>query len=265
MSSTYLYLHFRTLTMAVATLAAAPSALAQAPHGPQSFEHIVDASYSGRPTNRHPQDRSITESIRPDPLLRPQPESSFVGEQISLGRLQHAPPPKALRQLVRAQEAFSEGRFDDGVKRLEQAIEIHPNFIEARNNLGVQYAKSGRWTEAAAQFERAAELDPAAPTPHLNLAMALQELGQMDAAVANAEEAVRLAPQDLSSHYSLGAILATQRRRLGDAVEHLSLAESEFPKAAVIKAELLLQQGRTADAQVALRAFLATASGQVVR
>ena len=151
------------------------------------------------------------------------------------------------------------------MKRLEEAIAIHPDFIEARNNLGVHYSKLGRWKDAVEQFERASNLDPAAALPHLNLAVALQAIGDEDAAVLNAEEAIRLAPHDAGMHYNLGAILAQQGRRLDDAVQHLSRAERAFPKATLIKAEALLQQGNPGDAQAALRHFLATQPSQILR
>jgi tetratricopeptide (TPR) repeat protein len=101
--------------------------------------------------------------------------------------------------------------------------------------------------------------------PHLNLAAALQALGHSDAAVLNAEEAVRLAPQDSGTHFNLGAILAEQGRRLNEAVEHLTRAEADYPKATLIKAEALLQKGDPDEAHTTLRRFLAMQSLRDVR
>ena len=265
MSIEYVYLFRRVgVTLALVGLAGL-SALAQGPQGPASFEEIVDASFKGSVRRTEQPERSTLESIRPDPLLTAGGQKQFTGGEISLARLRNAPSAKALRQMEKAQEALESGDLAGGVKRLERAIEIHPNFIEARNNLGVQYARLGRWKDAAAQFERAAELDPAAAWPHLNLALALQALGETDGAVANAEEATRLAPHDPGTHFNLGSILAQQGKRLNDAVQHLSQAETAYPTAKIIKAEALLQQGKPADAQAALRGFLATDRRVIVR
>ncbi len=268
MSLAPLYPSLRATTVwSALILAAAGVASAQAPHGPASFEQIIDASYSGPKTRSTPYSTTpVADPIRVDPLLDDKPTpppAGPEGDPISLGRLKHAPPPKALRQMQRAQEAFADGDAVKGIKRLERAIEIHPNYIEARNNLGVRYSMMGRWAEAAKQFERASDLDPAAALPHLNLAVAMQALGDEEAAVLNAEEAVRLAPHHVGMNYYLGAILAEQGRRLDDAVQHLSRAEQVYPKAKLIKAEALLQMGQSEDAQKVLRQFLARAGGTV--
>lgn len=253
------------------TLLVVSSASAQAPQGPHRYEQVVDASYSGAPLASRPHStssvrgRPSVEPIRPDPLLDAKPTLVFKGDQVSMGRLTHAPPEKAMRQMKKSQEAFAAGDIERGVKKLEQAIEIHPEFIEARNNLGVQYARMGRWSDALDQFEYAAELDPAAPLPHLNLSMALQALGEADAAVINAEEAIRLAPHDPGAHYNLGAILAQQGRRLADAVRHLSRAEERYPAASLVKAEALLQQGDADAAQISLRTFLSSTPVEPLR
>jgi len=269
MSTGPLYSSLRATVWTALILATAAVAAAQAPHGPVSFEQIIDASHSGAKTrpNQYGDGPVHAESIHIDPMLRDdsnRPPAGPAGAPVSLGRLQHAPPAKAARQMQRAQEAFDEGDFAKGVKRLEQAIEIHPNYIEARNNLGVRYSILGRWVDAAQQFEKASDLDPAAALPHLNLAVALQALGQEEAAVLNAEEAVRLAPHDAGMYYNLGAILAQQGRRLNDAVQHLSRAENAYPKAKLIKAEALLQLGHSDEARKELRQFLAQA-GDTVR
>jgi tetratricopeptide (TPR) repeat protein len=265
MSIEFVYL-FRRVGKALAlSCLAGMSAVAQAPHGPASFEEIVDASFKGSVRRTDANARATPESIRPDSMLNERPQSKFTGGATSLARLQNAPPPKAFRQMEKAQEALDSGDLVAGVKRLEKAIEIHPNFIEARNNLGVQYARLGRWKDAAVEFEQAAELDPAAALPHLNLALALQQLGEAEGAVANAEEAARLAPHDSGTHFNLGSILAQQGKRLSDAVRHLSRAEAAYPTAKIIKAEALLQQGKAADAQAALRGFLATDKRLIVR
>lgn len=268
MSSGPLYSSLRATVRLALTLATVAVACAQAPHGPVSFEQIVDASYSGKPTtspNHYGQEPIHSEQIHAEPIhvdpmlddRRTPPPAGPAGEPISLGRIKHAPPAKAVKQMLRAQEAFQAGDDEKGVKRLKQAIEIHPNYIEARNNLGVRYSIMGRWSDAAKQFEKASELDPAAALPRLNLAVALQALGEEESAVINAEEAVRLAPHDVGMNYNLGAILAQQGRRLDDAVRHLSRAESVYPKAKLVKAEAFLQMGQSDDAQKELRQFLA--------
>ncbi|MBI1358139.1 MAG: tetratricopeptide repeat protein [Acidobacteria bacterium] len=236
-------------------------------YGPlPSYEQITDASHRGNgsfwggaPVAPSQQDhpwRDPIDPIQTDPLLEQPKAPSFTGSTVTLAQLKNAPPAKAVREMEKAQVAFQEGDDVEGIKRLEKAIEIHPSFIEARNNLGVQYYKQGRVEDAAKQFEHALDLDPNAPLPHINLAVALQEIGEPDAAIRNAEKALELAPTLPGAHYNLGTLLSQQGRRLDEAVTHLSVAERSYPKATLILAEALLQQGRSEEAQAALKRFL---------
>ena len=241
--------------------------VAQAPPHvqPPSYEQIVDASHaSGSPrwSGSPGGPGARIDPIRPDQALAdPAPAArkrqGFSKGSVSLAQLRYAPPAKAVREMARAEEAILGGDMQEGIRRLEKAIEIHPQFIEAHNNLGVQYFKLGEVTRAADEFEKALELDPGAPLPHINLAVALQDLGDPDAALLNAEKAVELAPQLPGAHYNLGSLLSQQGRRLDEALSHLSRVERQYPKASLLMAEALLQQGRAREAREALQRFLA--------
>ena len=62
-----------------------------------------------------------------------------------------------------------EGRLDEAIAHLEQAIQLDPGSFEALNNLGVAYAKAGRFEAAAHYFEQALALDPSHAGARANL------------------------------------------------------------------------------------------------
>ena len=175
---------------------------------------------------------------------------------ISLARLKNAPPPKALKEMEKGTKAVAEGNSERAIEHYKRAIEIHPLYVEAYNNLGVQNIRLGRVEEALTALEKAVELDPDSVEPHLNLAVALHSAGQLEAAAYQGERAVELAPQSASANLGLGLVLTAQGRNLEEAVRRLQFAALEHPGAALAAADALLQLERPKEAHAALRAFL---------
>ena len=94
-----------------------------------------------------------------------------------------------------------EGRVDEAIARLEQALRAEPGRAEIRQALarvreqnGVALSLAGRPSEGAAELERAVGLEPTRASAQLNLAVAYAELGRYDEARARAQEALRLQP-----------------------------------------------------------------------
>jgi tetratricopeptide (TPR) repeat protein len=94
-----------------------------------------------------------------------------------------------------------EGRVDEAVARLEQALRAEPGRAEIRQALarvrekkGIALSLAGQHGEGAAELERAVGLAPARASAQLNLAVAYAELGRYTEARARAQEALRLQP-----------------------------------------------------------------------
>lgn len=71
-------------------------------------------------------------------------------------------PPKALREMQKAQEASAKDKPQKAVDHLLKAVKIHPDYYEAYNNLAVQYVKLGRTDDARRSFEKSIEIKPTA-------------------------------------------------------------------------------------------------------
>jgi len=61
------------------------------------------------------------------------------------------------------------GRIPEAIAHYEEAARLKPDYVDARNNLAVQYAGTGRLEAAIGQLEIAARLNPAAPAIRDNL------------------------------------------------------------------------------------------------
>lgn len=104
------------------------------------------------------------------------------------------------------------GQTDRAEQSYRRALEIDPNFADARYNLGLLQLDQARWTEAKASLEYVARLQPSNARAHDAVAIALRELGETEASLEAAKRAAALAPQAPNIHHNLGqACMATGR------------------------------------------------------
>jgi len=65
------------------------------------------------------------------------------------------------------------GRPRGGILHLTRAVQLQPDFLEARNNLGILLARAGRLEGAIAQFRAALAIAPGSAEVRKNLDFAL--------------------------------------------------------------------------------------------
>jgi cytochrome c-type biogenesis protein CcmH/NrfG/TolB-like protein len=77
---------------------------------------------------------------------------------------------------------FSEkGQYFEAVKVYKRAIELDPNFLEARLGLGEVYEDKGLYKEAIAEYQRAVELDEKHTGARYNLALVYEKVDPKEA------------------------------------------------------------------------------------
>jgi len=165
-------------------------------------------------------------------------------------------PQKALKELQRAQSALQSGDSLSSARHLERALQIYPNYLEGHNGLGVRYIELHEYEKAAAEFQKAIDLDPRVMPPVNNLSVALFLLQRYSEAEAAARRAHDLDLHDPTARYMLGAILATEDRNPGEAMEMLRPIRSEFPDARLLLAKILIRRGNVEEAKKELRDYL---------
>ena len=175
---------------------------------------------------------------------------------VSLARLLHAPPPKAQRLYNKASEAAARGDEKAATRLLEEAIERHPEFIEARNNLAGRLIRAQRFEDAVVQLEAVLELDPRSAMSWANLAAALRKMGDAAGAERAAKRAVEEQPQSAQAHFALALALLDQDKDLERAAASFEHASQSYPVAQILRAQALLGTGDVGGARVALTRFL---------
>jgi len=112
---------------------------------------------------------------------------------------------------------INEGRLDEAVGQLLEALRLQPDHVNAHNNLAIALNRQGRIAEAIDHYSRVLRLNPQFPKANYNIGVALMKLGRLDEAIEHFRQAVKLQPDDFKARHNLGALLL-ERGRAQDAV-----------------------------------------------
>jgi S1-C subfamily serine protease len=103
---------------------------------------------------------------------------------------------------------YYQGRYQEAIPSLKEAIRLNPNYAKAHYNLGSSYAELGQYQEAHVHAKEAVRLRPDAAIAHFGLGVTYDELGQHQKAIASYKEAIRIQPDYAKAHYNLGYVYA---------------------------------------------------------
>ncbi|HEV2984094.1 MAG TPA: sulfatase-like hydrolase/transferase [Vicinamibacterales bacterium] len=136
----------------------------------------------------------------------------YVGSSISPRALEERPrgDPKdkiALYNLLKQAGLDSvEGRIDEGISKVRQALSADPEIVEAFTMLGNMHGKANRQKESVAAYQQALALDPENQAAAFNLALAYKTAGRIDDSEAGFRRVLDLNPRDVKSTYQLADI-----------------------------------------------------------
>jgi len=139
-----------------------------------------------------------------------------------------------------------QGSFERAVKQYRDALEVMPEFVTARNRLGITLNKLGRHGEASAEFRRAIAVQPEAAYLHNNLGFSLYLGGKYSAAEAATRRALEIKPSFPRARMNHALALA-KLERFDETFDELCRMGSEA-NAYYNMAMLQTEAGRYADA-----------------
>jgi tetratricopeptide (TPR) repeat protein len=125
-----------------------------------------------------------------------------------------------------------QGRLDEAVAQLTEALRLKPDDAFGHNNLGFILFKQGRFNQAMAEYAEALRIDSGYANAHSNLASALLVKGRRDEALAHYTEALRLNPDHRDAHVGLGMIPNDEGQR-DQALAHYAEALRLNPDTAI--------------------------------
>jgi Tfp pilus assembly protein PilF len=159
---------------------------------------------------------------------------------VSVSELQQDVPRAARREYEEAMALRERGEAERSRAALERAIELFPDFVDARNELAVALLQEGKLDAAEAQLRRALLADTAAVRPLLNLGLCLYRQQRYAEALPHLERAVQHDPRHPRGNMLLGIVLVMLRQ--DDRAEPVLLRAYDLGGKAVAKANLYLSR-----------------------
>jgi len=154
---------------------------------------------------------------------------------------------------------FQKGKVDEAITHYQEALQIKPDYTEARYDLGNALLQRGRVDEAIAQYQEALQLNPDYAESRNCLGLALDQKGRVDEAITQFQKALEINPDNAEALNNLGNALL-RKGRVDEAIAHYQKAlkiNSDYAEAHNNLGNALLQKGRVEQAithyQVALR------------
>ncbi len=123
------------------------------------------------------------------------------------------------------------GRLPEGIRVLESALRIKPDYADGQQELGHVLLLNGQPQQAIQHSEQAVRLDPDSVLAHNDLALALVQTDRLPEAIEHWNQALRIRPDDVDMHINLGNALL-QAGRLQDALGHYQQAVRLKPDSA---------------------------------
>ncbi len=185
-------------------------------------------------------------------------------EEVYRGALEGEPDNSWVHFLLGSALEERMGRPDEGIEHLRRAVEIQPEFQEARIKLGEALYGAGRPVEAEAELEEVVRRDPIhEPRSWFNLAILRAELGDRTGALHAFREASRLDPDAVQAHIHLGS-MELEDGRVAEAEEAFRAAlaaDPDAPSAHGSMAFVHIERGEWVQARSRLERVLALDPG----
>lgn len=180
---------------------------------------------------------------------------------VSLEELSQRVPAAAKKEYEKAVKLAGEGNTVQAIEGYKKAIAIWPEYLVARNDLGVQYLNLRRLLEAAEQFEAAIDINPRAFNPHLNLGIVLVKQKNYSSALERLNGAMSIDSSQPAAHLYIG-IAAVEIDELVQAEKELkaalALGGPEYSVAHYYLARLRMKTGEREGAIRELQTYLDT-------
>ena len=165
-------------------------------------------------------------------------------------------PGKALKEYDRSLKAYNSGDLLSSTEHLHKALQIYPQFLRARNALGLRYVQMRQYEKALAEHQSAVALSPTDSDAHADLSLDLLLLNRNGEAEREARQSLSLAPQATGPRYVLGRALIAQRQLTPEALRMLKESENAFPNASLVLAQIQFTLGNVDETIHELRQYL---------
>lgn len=167
-------------------------------------------------------------------------------------------PDEARREFERGSAALSRGKDEEGVEHLRKAVEIYPDFMQARLLLASAHMKARRFEEAEAALARAVETDPHSVAALVSLGEARRRLKKYTEAEESLAAALKLDDASWQGHLALGRVYldTDQFKKAAPHIGRTLQLKPDLPEAHLLGGNILLKVGEPARALAEYEEYL---------
>ncbi|HEX5834691.1 MAG TPA: tetratricopeptide repeat protein [Pyrinomonadaceae bacterium] len=148
-----------------------------------------------------------TEEVIPIQIRLKRKAADAIRPEVVHADLANVPKP-AVDLYYNALKLAQDGKNKAAIDKLNEAIKVHPNFMLAFNELGVQYQKVNELEKADEALQSALNISPNAFAPLVNHGIVLVRLKKYAPAEADLRAALKENDKSAIAHYYLGRALA---------------------------------------------------------
>ena len=133
----------------------------------------------------------------------------------------------------KAKKFFEEGKYEEAIDQLDQAIEQDPNSKNAYVLRGTSYDSIGQYDQAMADYTRAIEIDPEFVAAYNNRGSVYITLEQYEKGLPDLNKALELNPENANSYYNRAIIhtfLGKPAEVISDAHAYLDVEGCKDPR-----------------------------------
>ena len=188
-------------------------------------------------------------------------KSSSPANKLTIGVINVNVPPEARKEYEQGESLSQAGdskKMTDAINHFERAVQLAPDFVEAKLKLGTAYMDLGQWDKAEKVLVAASKAHPQEP----NLLFALGELFLQQKKTKEAEAALNgglnLEPRSWMGHYTLGR-LYWNGSELVKAARQVAIAlqlNPNFGEAHLLAGNIFLRARKSAEAQAEFEEYL---------
>ncbi len=171
--------------------------------GGESYENVTEAAnivQAGR-------SMGSTEQIIPILIRLKSKPGESVRPEVVHAELANVPKP-AVELYNSALKLAQEGKNKEAIDKLNEAVSVHPAFILAFNELGVQYQKLNELEKAAEALQSALKISEKSFAPLVNFGIVLVRMKRYPEAEVVLRAALKENDKSAIAHYYLGRALA---------------------------------------------------------
>jgi tetratricopeptide (TPR) repeat protein len=172
---------------------------------------------------------------------------------IGVAHAQEAPSDEAVERNNRGAALLKEGKLEEAIAELRQAVELAPAYVVAHSNLAYAYERHERSDEAIAEYRKVLELEPGNSLARNNLGALYAKIGRYNDAIREFEELLRRDPGNATAKSHLDAarrntaVVQERQDQIGQTMRVVD-ARPNDPRAAYDAARIFAQQGNNDQA-----------------